>query len=462
MLLGAIALVALAVRLTYVLTTTWDAGVVGDRANYHYTANGIAEGHGFWTWIPENFEQIGSDFSGNPRMEKLIGVEKSAQYPPLYPLYLSAFSFVGLDGVHAHIVATRLLGLALVLLIGVLGREIAGSRVGLIAAGIAAVYANFWLHDGLIMAETLGMLLAAAVVYATYRLWGAPSLKLAAGVGALIGLGALARSELTLLLLLLGVPFVVRRLARTAIKERLTYLLVMGAAALLVVSPWLIRNLTSFEKPVFLTSEPGQTLAGTNCEAAYEGPLLGWWSGLCIINDQTYPKGDPSERDSVWRERAFDFISDNKGRVPAVVGARFGRMWGLFRPGTPWGELGAGETLALEVYEGRPEGAARVAHGQFYVLAVFAIWGAFVLRRRGKTLFPILMLPVLVSITGILTFGTARYRVVAEIAIAVLAAAAIDELWSRRRRRPDESEAAPADAEEVSHDRPTEVVLPQS
>jgi 4-amino-4-deoxy-L-arabinose transferase-like glycosyltransferase len=463
LLLGAIALVALAVRLTFVFTTTWNEGLgIGDQFNYHYTANGLAEGHGFQTWIFKIWEPIGADFSGHAEMGKVIAVEKSAQYPPLYQFYLAAFSVIGLDSINAHIMATILLGLLLVVMVGVLGREVGGPRLGLIAAGVAALYANFWVNDGLIMAETLGMLLAAAIVYLTYRLWRESSLKLAAGVGALIGLGALARSELTLLLPLLAIPFVMRRLRRASMRERMTYVLVMGAMALLVVSPWLIRNLTTFEKSVFLTSEPGQTLAGTNCDEAYYGPKTGWWEGLCIVNSGTYPKGDSSERNAVWQDRAFDYMSEHKGRVPVVMAARFGRMWGLFRPGAPWADLGQGQTLALDVLEGRPVGAARVALGQFYVLVVFAIGGAFVLRRRRTTLWPLVALPILASITGMLTFGSARYRAVAEIAIAVLAAVAIEELWNRRRSGQSAGPApAPVDIEEDPHDRSTEVVLPQ-
>jgi hypothetical protein len=462
MLLGAIALVALAVRLTYVLTTTWNEGLgVGDQFNYHFTANGLAEGHGFQTWIYKIWEPIGADFSGHPEMGKVIAVEKSAQYPPLYQLYLAAYSFIGLDSINAHLVATILLGVLLVAMVGVLGREIAGPRVGLIAAGVAAVYANFWINDGLLMAETLGMLIAAAVVYLTYRLWQAPSWKLAGGVGALIGVGALARSELLLLIPLLGLPFVVRCLRRASMRERFMYLLVMGLAAFVVISPWFIRNLATFDKTVFLTSEPGQTLAATNCDEAYYGPKVGWWEGLCIVNSGTYPKGDPSERNAVWQDRAFDYISDHKGRVPVVMAARFGRMWGVFDPGTPWGDTGEGQTLALDIFEGRPENAARTALAQFYVLVALAIGGAFILRRRGTTLWPILGLPIVASITVILTFGSARYRAVAEIAIAILAAVALEVLWTRLRHGRDESEIASTDAEEVSHDRPTEVVLPQ-
>ena len=46
-------------------------------------------------------------------------------------------------------------GTSVVLVIALIGRVVAGDRAALIAAGLAAVYPNLWMNDGLIMAETL-------------------------------------------------------------------------------------------------------------------------------------------------------------------------------------------------------------------------------------------------------------------------------------------------------------------
>ena len=42
--------------------------------------------------------------------------------------------------------------------LGLLGRELAGARAGLLAAALGAVYPYLWVNDGLILAETFATL----------------------------------------------------------------------------------------------------------------------------------------------------------------------------------------------------------------------------------------------------------------------------------------------------------------
>src|SRR3954465_11876101 len=85
--------------------------------------------------------------------------------PPLYPLYLSLFSLVGLKSWAAHRVASCLLGAATVGAVGILGRRVGGERVGLVAAGIAAVYPLLWVNDATVLSESLyGLLIALALI----------------------------------------------------------------------------------------------------------------------------------------------------------------------------------------------------------------------------------------------------------------------------------------------------------
>ena len=64
-----------------------------------------------------------------------------------------------------------------------------------------------------------------------------------------------------------------------------------------------------------------------------------------------------------------------------------------------------------------------------------ASWGALVLRRRGVSDRGSCWCPfVVVSVTALLTYGNLRFREPAEVALVVLAAVALDALWSRRTR----------------------------
>src|SRR3712207_9300748 len=98
----------------------------------------------------------------------------------------------------------RLLGAATggatVALVGVLGRQLAGARAGLLAAGLAAVYPTLIAADGALMSESLFGLLVALSLLAAHRLLDAPGVGRALVLGALAGLAALTRGEALLLL----------------------------------------------------------------------------------------------------------------------------------------------------------------------------------------------------------------------------------------------------------------------
>ena len=66
-------------------------------------------------------------------------------------------------------------GAGVVLLIGLIGRTVAGDRAGLIAAAIAALYPNLWINDGLVMSETLATLAVALAILLAYRFGRSPT-----------------------------------------------------------------------------------------------------------------------------------------------------------------------------------------------------------------------------------------------------------------------------------------------
>src|SRR5207302_11128702 len=110
---------------------------------------------------------------------------------------------------------------ATVLLVGLLGREIAGNRVGILAAAIAAVYPNLWVNDGLIMSETLTALTVVSAMLLAYRLTRRPRPATAVGLGVVCGLATLPRAELVLLAPLLAVWFLLPK-QRATMRMRLT------------------------------------------------------------------------------------------------------------------------------------------------------------------------------------------------------------------------------------------------
>ena len=134
------------------------------------------------------------------------------------------------------------MGTVTVVLVGLLGRRVAGDRAGLIAAAVAAVYPLLWLADGSLMSESLYGALIVAVLLAAYAYLDARTVRRVAVLGALIALAALTRGEALLLVPLLGLAVVARGPLPGA--PRLIHLAALVAAFALVLAPWSIRNAT--------------------------------------------------------------------------------------------------------------------------------------------------------------------------------------------------------------------------
>jgi hypothetical protein len=474
-LLGLVTAAGLAVRLGYVIGVRWDQKLWGDAFTYHFTANGLADGLGFQRWIPKSFVRDAGNVLLNPPeswSRIAVAVGPSANNRPVFPLYLAGWSVLGLRSYHWHMIATTVLGTGSVFMMGLVGRKIAGPRAGIIAALIAAVYGNFWVNDSVGTAESMAILLTTIILLFTYRAWEKPTLWRVVGIGALCGFSALVRSEFLLLAPLLVIPLLVRRQAGHPMKERIGWLFAAGAATVLVMSPWVIRNLTTFDKPVILGADGGVTLAATNCDETYYGPSLGWWSPECTIHVALVKRDgrcravpaetavvtekrtcDPAEGDAVWNRRARQFIGDHLDRLPVVLAARLGRMWELYHPGSPWGHIQPNQKIAYDITEGRSEMAARLSLAQFYLIMPFAIAGAVIMWRRKQTIAPLVALPILTSFTAMYTFGNTRYRSIAEPALVAFAAVAVEVLlvrfWDRRRGRDAEPPEDPSRTEEL-------------
>lgn len=394
-----IAAMGLILRVAYILIVRRDAAVQGDGLYYHFGANLLAQGHGFI--VP---------------LEYVKGITlQAADHPPLYLLWLALPSWIGLDTPVWHMLWSCLLGTASIVVIGYVGREVAGPRVGLLAAALAAVYPNIWSHDGILQSETLAILLVAVALLLAYRYWRTPSFATVVWLGVVCGLAALTRSELILLVPFVVVPLV--WITRTIdVRKRLQWLGVAGLATVVVLAPWVGYNLTRFKHPVFLSSGYEVTLLTASCDKTWYGQYTGYWSFECGV--KTPVRDDQSQKAIIYRRAALDYISDNKARIPVVLAARWGRITGLFRP--------VQQVRLDHQAEGRETWVAWWALLMFYPIAALAIVGAIVLRRRRIPVFPLVALPAIVLISVTLTFATNRYRAIAEGALVVLAAVAID------------------------------------
>jgi 4-amino-4-deoxy-L-arabinose transferase-like glycosyltransferase len=397
-------LAGLIVRLLYVALFARKIALFGDAVTYHEWAQTIADGVG-WVRVPH--AELGLFH---------VAPEPSAEHPPLFSLVLAGFWKLGVHTYTAQKLVVCFIGAATVAFTGLAGREAGGERVGLIAAGVAAVYPFLWVADGALLAESLYATFMAATLWLALRFLRTHSVADAAWLGVAVGLGALSRGEALLLVPLLLLPL--------AWKERsLKAAVVMLAGFALVVAPWTIRNLAKFDQAVLISTNSNSVFAGANCEPVYHGDLIGLWSFSCY---GPVKAGDESEEAVEYRKQGLDYARDHAGRVPLIATIRFARVWDAYRPL---------QQVQYEFLEGRSRWASRAGLVMYYPTLLLAIAGVVVLRRRRFPVWPFLAFAAMVSIVAMTVYGITRFRIAVEPALIVLAAVSVDYGLRRRRER---------------------------
>jgi 4-amino-4-deoxy-L-arabinose transferase-like glycosyltransferase len=405
--------VAFGVRTAFVLGVSRYDRHFYDAVFYQLEAQQVATGHGF----TDPFQAL-----THPNTPLL----PTAVHPPLTVLVLTPVAWATGGSALAMRFTMVVLGSAAVLLVGLLGREIAGTRVGLLAAAIAAVYPNLWVNDGLIMSETLTALTVVIAMLLAYRLARRPRLLTAVGLGAVCGLATLARAELVLLAPLLAVWFVLPK-HRATMRRRLARAGAILVAAGLVMAPWVAYNLSRFQTATFISTNDGATLLASNCDAAYHGYGLGLVvdaPGVCL--PRIPPAGDESTVSRIYRGEGIHYMKGHLQRLVVVSAARIGRDWSLFRPL---------DMLQWNENEGRPQWVTGLGLAFFYPLLALAIGGVVVLWRRRAGVWPLVVPAVIVTASTFASYGQTRLRVEAEPSLVVLASVALVPAYASWRAR---------------------------
>jgi 4-amino-4-deoxy-L-arabinose transferase-like glycosyltransferase len=401
--LAFISVAGLAYRVWYVLQERGRIALNGDAAYYHWQANDIA--HGLWFIDPNQYRSLGR-------------ITPSAGHPPVYILYLAAVSrFIGQSQL-THRLASCLLGGCAIFVIGLIGKEIADERVGLLAAAGAVVYAHLWINDEMLMSESAYVLTSAIMVLWAVKFWKRPTAGRAALMGAGIALAALSRAEAVLLFPLLALPYAfARRNGEWA--TRIKYVVLSFGVGLLVMAPWLGYNLTRFQDPVLMSNGAGSVLMVANCAQTYSGGFFGYWyfgcaKGLSILN------GDESQQEKVWRKRGLTYIEHHESRYPIVTAARVARMWDIWTPSR------IQQGIVLDgALEGRGIWQSQLATDQYFALLLPALAGIWVLKRRKRPILPFVAIAGTITFTAATTFGITRYRAPVDAMMPILAAVAV-------------------------------------
>ena len=340
-----------------------------------------------------------------------------------------------------------------VLLVIALATRLAGSRVGLIAGSLAAVFPPLVLLSRDLYSESLFIPLVLLTALAALRFRDEGRTRWVVAVGVLLGLIALTRNPGPALLLpaLIGVWAIRPRWSWPALRMPLLALVV----AALVVLPWTLRNAVEFGRLIPVTTSTGFALAGTYNEEAEQDPdnSAAWRTPSTVPELAplfTTPGIDEGTLDARLRDEATEFIRGHPLYTLEVAWHNGLRLFQLedgsvVDPSSGPVEMrgiGSGATLAESV--------------ALIVIAPFALAGAFILVLRWRrvraagssrdatgprltTTAFVWLFPLLILLSAALVAGLPRYRIPADPFFLILAAIAIEAaartLLRRRRAR---------------------------
>jgi 4-amino-4-deoxy-L-arabinose transferase-like glycosyltransferase len=348
----------------------------------------------------------------------------------LYQVFERHWLVVGI----AHIVVAALTALV----VFELGRRVVSTEVGFVGALIATLHPFLVWHDMHLNREILDGLLIAVVALLALHVFERQHAGLAGALGVACGLAILGNARLALLPLLLAAyvawPF------RPAGRSLLLAGLVV-AGAVLVVTPWMLRNEASVGCFVLTTDTRALWKANNEntrrvlddggwIDDVPERPGAPPWPELAADRTLagTQTEVDECAQQRFYRELVTDFWREEPGEKARLSAQAVRMLWSpTFSVDSD--DQGRGRLAEL----GRD-----VVEPLYMVLVyVLALVGAFLVPRRFLAL--VLLLVGYNTLAAMAFAGTVRYRAPFDFLLAILAAAALVRGWEllrARRRRP--------------------------
>ncbi len=329
-----------------------------------------------------------------------------------------------MQSVTAQRLALAVVTSAAVLLMGLLGRRVAGPLVGIVAAALAA-FNPVWIQPvGALVSESIYLVAIPLLLLQALRCLERPTIGRYVVLGVVVASAVLIRSDAIDFVVFLGVPLLI--LIAVPWRHRGLLGVALLAGLLVVLGPWMIRNEVQLGGAV-LSDQQGVTLAGSYCNSTFNStdPSYGSFDVYCSLTGTAvvvvYSKPPNGARQ--WTEIAVDrelthgseqFAIHHLSALPRVVVAREAATWGLGNHSYQ---------LALALGEGRNETYEQAGWIVYWVMVPFVVIGGVVLARRSWRPFVILVAPLgVVAVNAAIFYGSTRIRTAAEPSLAVLAA----------------------------------------
>jgi 4-amino-4-deoxy-L-arabinose transferase-like glycosyltransferase len=385
--LALIAGVALVVRVGYVVAFMRGYVPNSDADSYFAIGRAVSKGQGYVFTLPFEF------------------VHATAIRPPLYPTVIAgAFKVFGVHvGVAqgVNVVAGSLAAVAA----GLIGARVAGDRAGLCAGLVVALYPPLIANDVTVLVESTAVLLLFATVVLV--LDGRTVLA-----GVVLGLLMLDRASAQWFVLVLG-AWVVWRFGWY-------HGLRMVAVAVLVVSPWVIRNAVDVGGPVLVATN------GFNLNAIYSNEARTSGTFVDAYFDPRFAAmrvdaADEVDLDVALRKKAIRDLRDHPSTVARVARSNLER----------WLELRPGLNRHAEALDGRNLSVRNWTLPGFYIVTVAGIV-ALALARKNAGAQLLLLAAGYFSLVSLVSISVPRLRSIFDGCVALGAGVALAWLIDRK------------------------------
>jgi len=235
-------ILALVLRLGFVLGYEQYPLFLGDDAGYDDVGQNLANGRGFVL-------QTGDPVNGFV-YEPMVG------YGPTYPTFLGLTYFLFGHSVTAVRVIQALLGAATVIVMFLIACAVFGEQVARISGFLTAIHPALISYSGMLLTETLFTFLIALSAGAMILAIKSRTPKAWILAGIISGLMVLLRAE-ALLIVILGGVFVLWYGEK---RHKMRNLLIFAAFLVLTISVWTVRNYIVFNEIILVSANGGKTL----------------------------------------------------------------------------------------------------------------------------------------------------------------------------------------------------------
>ena len=292
------------------------------------------------------------------------------------------------------------------------------ASVGLIAAALVALSPTLIASAGSSMSETVSVPLTVLVLVSIC--WAAQSNSAVRWilVGLLAGMLGLVRSE-DLLVGLILVPGAVLAVPHKTPRYRGGAIALALVSALIVVTPWFVRNYITFDPHIIVSTAAAKTTAGANCDSTYSGSLIGYWDFSCLGHTDL-AGSDEAQYAEALRNEGQHYVASHLSRVPIVVTVRALRAWGLYNPS---------QEAQLDAVETRSASWQHFAWSVSLLTLTLALPGIVFMRRNRLALVLLVGPAAIDTFVAMGTYGNDRFVLSAIPSLCVAAGLTIE--WLR-------------------------------